>query len=59
MSRPGALTLSIAGGLALMITFQSLGLFASVQKMHEAVFLVNHPRLFEFPPLERAEGIQA
>jgi hypothetical protein len=31
----------------------------SVQKMHEAVFLVNHPRLFEFPPLERAEGFQA
>src|ERR1700722_16468058 len=31
----------------------------AASRMHEAVFFLDHRRLFEFPPLERAEGFQA
>jgi hypothetical protein len=55
----GALILSIASGLALLIAFQPARTVWQRPEMHEAVFFVDHSRLFEFPPLELAEGFQA
>jgi hypothetical protein len=55
-SLPRLFDVSIASGLALMITFPPVRTVWQRPEMHEAVFFFDHFRLFEFPPLERAEG---